>query len=92
VKLESHVLMTERIRVMAKVHPKSYPLLGRYFDDVHPIIFGNKTTCNHIADSLGKDAQVISSKALSDFIVVRLNAECNLNSAKRKCSDWLVGF
>lgn len=90
VKLESNVLMTEHIRIMAKLLPSAYPELGQRFDAVHPVMFGAKKVCDGIGAALGKDAQVIPSAAISDLAVVRLRVSCELAVENRRVSRWIL--
>lgn len=90
VKLESNVLMTEHIRIMAKLLPSAYPDLGELFDALHPVMFGSKKVCRGIGAALDKDAHVIVSAAISDFAVVRLGVGCDTEAASRRVSPWIL--
>ncbi|MBN9692009.1 MAG: hypothetical protein J0M24_17340 [Verrucomicrobia bacterium] len=89
-KLESNVLMTEHIRIMARLWPSAYPELGRRFDGLHPVMFGSKKLCQGIGSALDKDARVLVSDAMSDFAVVRLTVGCESEAARRRASPWLL--
>jgi hypothetical protein len=92
VKLESNVLMTEHIRVMAKVFPTAYPVLGQKFDALHPIMFGAEKLCERIASALGKDAKIIPSPNIPNFAVLRVNCGADLEVLTRRVSSWIVPF
>ena len=90
VKIDSNVLMTERIRVFAKVLPNSYPELGKKFDSLHPVLFGSKQLCYRIESVLKDIARVIPSSVLRDFAVLRLSPSCDMQSAQKLVSRWIV--
>lgn len=90
VKLESNVLMTEHIRILAKLLPSAYPELGQRFDALHPVMFGSKKVCDGIGSSLGKEARVIPSDTISDFAVVRLCVGSESTDASRRVLPWIL--
>lgn len=90
VKLESNVLMTDNIRIMAKLLPSAYPELGERFDGLHPVMFGSKKVCREIEAALEGDARVIASAAISDFAVMRLKVDCDSEAAKRRVSSLML--
>ena len=90
-RLESSVHMTDEIRVFARLFPPTkYPELGRRFDALHPILFGDKRLCERIGQALGQDAKVIASRSLKDSAVVRLAPGCDIADASRSASEWLL--
>ncbi|MGZ5544895.1 MAG: hypothetical protein ACXWIU_09480 [Limisphaerales bacterium] len=90
VKLESNVLMTENIRIMAKLLPPAYPELGQRFEALHPVMFGSKRVCNGIGAVLGKEARIFASTAISDFAVVRLDIGCESEAVRRRVASLLL--
>jgi hypothetical protein len=90
VRLETNVLMLDKIRIMAKVLPTAYPELGEKFDDLHPLMFGTKQVCSELARVLGNDARLIYSPNGSDFAVIRMNSKCDLVAARKRANDWLL--
>jgi hypothetical protein len=90
VKLESNVTMTADIRVFAKLFPPTYPELGRRFDALHPILFGDEHVCASVGRRLGQDSRIIESRSLADFAVLRLASGCDIGDASRRVSEWLL--
>jgi hypothetical protein len=90
VRLESHVLMLDKIRVIKKIRPTAFPELGQKFDSLHPIMFGAKEVCSGLAAALGKDAKLICATDGSNFAVIRLNPRCDIAAAKERAKDWLL--
>ena len=90
VKIESNVLMTEHIRMMANLRPPAYPELGQRFDALHPVMFGSKEVCEGIGAALGKQARVIPGGAVRDLAVIRLGAGCELPDAHPRVSRWIL--
>ena len=90
VELESNVLITEDIRVMAKVLPTAYPVLGERFEALHPLMFGSSKICNGIGSALGKDARVLPSHVLKDFAVLRVYEHPKPQTAYDALSVWLL--
>jgi hypothetical protein len=90
VRLESHVLMLDKIRVFKRLSPAAYPELGAKFDDLHPIVFGAKQMCSGFAAALGRDADLISGPHTPNFAVVRVNPKCDLVAARERARDWIL--
>ena len=90
VKIESNVLMTRKIRIMANVSPPAYPQLGERFDALHPLMFGGSGVCSGIASALGKNARFIPSSAFNDFGVIRLGPEYETPEARERVSGWML--
>ncbi|MBE0541158.1 MAG: hypothetical protein IH623_07215 [Verrucomicrobia bacterium] len=81
VRIESDVLMAQRIRIMANTWPSYYPELGARLEALHPLMFGSKRLCAKMSKALGKHARVLPGNQVRDFSVVRLDERCDISSA-----------
>ena len=52
--LHDPMVFRENILESLAAWPKSYPLLGRHFDDLHPILLGPISTCEALGKALGE--------------------------------------
>jgi hypothetical protein len=64
--------MTSGIRIMARVLPIAYPVLGERFDALHPLMFGTASTCSRIAKAIGTGAELHPAQRSTDVATVRL--------------------
>jgi len=90
VRLESNFLPTRNVQIMANLMPPAYPQLGRRFDKLHPLMFGNRGLCRDIAQALGSDAKLIIGNGEGSMAVIRLNPECDITAAGKRASKWLL--
>ncbi|HLX69590.1 MAG TPA: hypothetical protein VKV04_08180 [Verrucomicrobiae bacterium] len=79
-----------KIRAMDKLLPASYPEMGRRFDDLHPLMFGAKQLCSHIAEAVGGGAKLICGPNGSDFAAIRLNPKCDIAVVRERAKEWLL--
>jgi hypothetical protein len=90
VRMEAGVLMTEGIRILARVLPSQLPQLGARFDRLHPVMFGNRRLCQQIGMALGSDAKMPHGNSTLEFGVIRINSQCDLTSVAKRASEWLL--
>ncbi len=89
-KMEAGVLMTEGIRIMAKLMPPAYPQLGTHFDRLHPLMFGDRQLCCEIGHALGADAEVVGGAEKQNYGIVRITSSCDMTLATKRASKWLL--
>jgi hypothetical protein len=88
-RLESEMLGLDRIRVMARVLPTSYPELGEKFDRLHSLLFGKRDVCEAILHAVGEGAKEYADQR-NNFAVVRISSLVDLEKTGEKLSDlWL---
>jgi hypothetical protein len=90
VRFESNVLMTSGIRIMARVLPIAYPVLGERFDALHPLMFGTASTCSRIAKAIGTGAELHPAQRSTGVAAVRLSGECLGPQAAQRASQCIL--
>lgn len=90
VKLETNVLMTAGVDVMAKLFPPTYSELGKRFDRLHPVMFGDKQVCQSIGLALKEDARIVLGRDSKDFAAIRVIGGCKESKNISRASDWIL--
>jgi hypothetical protein len=90
VKMEAGVIMTEEIRVMAKLCASAYPLLGERFDKLHPFMFGDLDLCRNIVLGAGDAANLITVDEKGKWGGLYFNEGADLLALNKNVSQWLV--
>ncbi len=87
---ETHVLMTEDIRIMARLLPPGYPFLGKNIDQLHPLIFGSKELCSGIGRALKRDAKLFPPLCNGSLTALLVRKSCDVAAATPRAKRWLL--
>jgi hypothetical protein len=90
VKMEVGVTMTEGIRIMAGLWHPTYPMLGKRFDKLHMMMFGNAKLCGKIASNLGEDAKLFAKRDQENWAVLYLKPGRNIVDANIQVEECLL--
>lgn len=90
VKLDSHILMLDEVRIMSKLLPPLYHKLGTHFDALHPILFGLKSVCKGMKAELVNNARLFESRSFENFAALYVNENFLAQGQKNIISKYLL--
>jgi hypothetical protein len=90
VRLESHVIMADHIRMFEKIHPKDYTLLGQKIDALHPIMFGRRDLFSELHEVLGHPALLFEDRNNPSFAVIYLSQEFDSVAATARAKRFFL--